>query len=151
MNLPNPPLPNKDASQKPQVLQSKKIQELLESNREIIKKLPELLFKQLEYYEKAHLDESTEISKTIEDGNFLEELSNFKQASFEFVKDLAKMKKNFTTLLTREQEPSTIFERKKTSNFDVFVAQHCENVVKHHVHQISKIDVMDGASKMERE
>ena len=56
----------KEAIQKPQVLEYKKIHELIDSNREIIKKLPELLYKHLEYYERAHTDESTESSKTIE-------------------------------------------------------------------------------------
>jgi|LakMenE01Jun11ns_1017448.scaffolds.fasta_scaffold8115570_1 hypothetical protein len=63
--------------------------------------MPELLFRHLDYYEKAHLDDSAEISRSIEDGCFLEELNNFKQASFDFVENLALMKKNFTTLLTR--------------------------------------------------
>lgn len=85
MNLANVTLPGKEASQKPQILEHKKIHELLDSNRTIIKKLPDLLLKHLEYYEKAHLDESAETTRSIEDSIFLEELGNFKQASFDFV------------------------------------------------------------------
>ncbi len=56
---------------KAQVLECKKIHELLGANRDLIKKLPELLLRHLECYEKAHLDESGESSRSIEDGNFL--------------------------------------------------------------------------------
>lgn len=133
------------------MLECKKIHELLGSNRDLIKKLPDLLFRHLECYEKAHLDESAESSRSIEDGNFLEELNNFKQASFEFVDSLTTIKKNFTTLLTREEHPTQTLHPNTTTNFNVFVAQHCENVVRHHLEEISTVNVQENVPKMERE
>lgn len=69
----------------------------------------------------------------------------------DFVDHLTQMKKNFTTLLTREEEPQNSFEPQRVSNFQVFVAEHCENVARFHLNEISKVDLQENVPKMERE
>jgi hypothetical protein len=112
--------------------------ECLEENREILHKLPELLLNHLDFYKKAHEDDSTEVSRSLKDGNFQDDIENFKVASFEFVELLTKLKQNFTTILSRpEVETPTIFDDKKPSNFDLFVAEQCQKTVSDKVSQIA--------------
>jgi hypothetical protein len=55
----------------------------------------------LDAYQKAHLDDQAEITRSLEEGDFHAELEYFKETSNKFVDQLSVLKKNFTMLLNR--------------------------------------------------
>jgi hypothetical protein len=108
--------------------------------------LPELLLNHLDFYKKAHEDDSTEVSRSLKDGNFQDDIENFKVASFEFVELLTKLKQNFTTILSRpELETPSIFDDKKPSNFDLFVTEQCQKTVSEKVSLIANRKTYEAA------